>query len=63
MEIFVVVVYPEASLGKVSQEAYKTLEEAQAFIESRSGNPRKRDEYTYKDEDYTYYCIEVVTVK
>lgn len=63
MEVFVIAVYPEASLGKVSQEAYKTLEEAQAFVESRSGNPKKLNEYTYKDEDDTHYCVEVVTVK
>lgn len=36
MKVYIVQVIPEASLGKVSQEGYSTLEKAQAFVESRS---------------------------
>ena len=35
MKVYIVQVIPEASLGKVSQEGYSTLEKAQAFVESR----------------------------
>ena len=33
MKVYIVQVIPEASLGKVSQEGYSTLEKAQAFVE------------------------------
>lgn len=39
MKVYIVQVIPEASLGKVSQEGYSTLEKAQAFVESRSDRP------------------------
>lgn len=32
MKVYIVQVIPEASLGKVSQEGYSTLEKAQAFV-------------------------------
>lgn len=57
MTVFVIQVIPEASLGRVSSEAYKTLAAAQKFIESRSGNPKKFSEYLYRDDDYTNYVI------
>lgn len=62
MTVYIVEVIPEASLGKVSQEGYTTLEKAQAFIESRSGNPRKISEYIYMDDDETHYLIFVVKI-
>lgn len=55
--IYVVLVTPEASFGKVSQEGYSSLAKAQAFIESRSGNPRKISHWRYRDEDETEYLI------
>lgn len=36
MKVYIIQVTPEASLGKVSQEGYSTLEKAQTFVESRS---------------------------
>lgn len=56
-------VTPEAHPSKVSQEGYASLEKAQAFIEGRSGNPRKLSEYRYRDEDYTEYEICEVIIK
>ena len=41
MKVYIVQVIPEASLGKVSQEGYSTLEKAQAFVESRSDRPQR----------------------
>ena len=41
MKVYIVQVIPEASLGKVSQEGYSTLEKAQAFVESRSDRPQQ----------------------
>lgn len=63
MTVFIVEVIPEASLGRVSSEGYRTLAEAQAFVESRSGNPKKVSEHYYRDDDYTDYCIYEVKIK
>lgn len=47
----------------VSQEAYKTLEQAQAFCMNRSGNIRKLSEFTFVDENREYgYEIKEVTI-
>ena len=57
MNAYVILVIPEASLGRISGEAYTNLAAAQEFIESRSGNPRKISEYIYRDDDETSYLI------
>lgn len=57
MNVYIVEVIPEASLGRVSQEGYTTLEKAQAFIEGRSYHPRKVSEYMYVDDEETHYLI------
>jgi hypothetical protein len=62
MEVYVVEVIPEGGFGKVSQEGYRTLKQAQAFIESRSDNPQKLTEYLYRSYDYTDYLIYLVTI-
>ena len=50
-------------VAKVSQQGYKTLEEAQAFCRSRYSMFREIEEvspYIYKDgNDYTYTIVEV----
>lgn len=62
MEVYVVEVIHEGGFGKVSQEGYRTLKQAQAFIESRSDNPQKLTEYLYRSDDYTDYLIYIVTI-
>lgn len=63
MKVYIVQVIPEASLGKVSQEGYSTLEKAQAFIESHSDRPQRVSPYLYRTADFTDYLIyEVNTV-
>lgn len=62
MKVYVVQVIPEASLGKVSQEGYNSLEKAQAFIESRADKPIKQSEYLYRSEDFTNYLIYEVNI-
>ena len=62
MKVYVVQVVPEACFGKVSQEGYTTLEQAQAFIESRSGNPFQASAYMYTADDYTVYLIYEVNI-
>ena len=57
MHVFVVEVIPEAGVGRIGQEAYTTLEKAQAFIESRSDHPVKQTEYIYRTTDFTDYII------
>lgn len=51
--------------GKVSQEAYKTLEDAQDFIHSRSGVIGKRGKHGYAiiEENGIRYEIHDVKVK
>ena len=62
MKAYIVEVIPEASLGKVSQEGYTTLEKAQAFIENRSDRPHKISDFIYETDDYTKYLIYMVKI-
>lgn len=62
MKVYIVQVIPEASLGKVSQRGFTTLEKAQAFVESRSDKPEKFTEYIYRTEDFTDYLIYEVEI-
>lgn len=62
MKVYVVQVIPEASLGKVSQEAYTSLEKAQAFVESRADKPAKVTPWLYRTADFTDYLIYEVSV-
>lgn len=62
MKVYIVQVIPEASLGKVSQEGYSTLEKAQAFIESRSDCPQRVSPYLYRTADFTDYLIYEVNI-
>ena len=55
--IYAVLVTPEASVGKVSSEGYSSLAKAQAFIESRAGNPQKISHWRYWDDNWTEYLI------
>lgn len=59
MKVYIVQVIPEASLGKVSQEGYSTLEKAQAFVESRS---QQISPYLYRTADFTDYLIYEVNI-
>lgn len=63
MTVFIVEVVLEVPLGHVSSEGYLTITEAQDFVESRSGNPKKFSDHYYRDEDNTDYCIYEVTIK
>lgn len=62
MTIYIIQVTPEASFSKVSQIGYKTMTEAEEFIESRTGNPQRVGSHLYCDEDETEYLICEVTV-
>lgn len=62
MKVYIVQVIPEASLGKVSQEGYLTLEKAQAFIESRSDRSQRVSPYLYRTADFTDYLIYEVNI-
>ena len=62
MKVYIVEVIPEASLGKVSQEGYTSLEKAQAFIESRAARPKRISAFIYRTDDFTDYLIYEVTV-
>ena len=62
MKVFVVMVTHEASLSRVSQEGYKTLDEAQSFIKGRSHKPEEITPFRWRDERYTEYEIFEVSV-
>lgn len=62
MKVYIAQVIPEASLGKVSQEGYSTLEKAQAFVESRSDHPQQISPYLYRTADFTDYLIYEVNI-
>ena len=61
LNVYVVMVTPEASHSKVSQDGYLSLAAAKDFIESREPKPKLLDLYRYRDEDYTEY--EIVPIK
>lgn len=44
---------------KVSQEGYRSLTEAQNFIESRTGVKVKQNDYTWEVEGTKYEIVEV----
>ena len=44
---------------KVSQEGYRSLTEAQNFIESRVGEKEKQNEYSWMIEGTKYEIVEV----
>ena len=46
--------HSEESIGKVSCEAYKSLQEAQEFIESRSDKPEKVSGFIYESKNNHY---------
>lgn len=62
MKVYIVQVIPEASLGKVSQEGYSSLEKAQTFIEGRADKPQKVAPFMYRTEDFTDYLIYEVNI-
>lgn len=61
MNVYVVMVTPEASHSKVSQEGYLSLATAKEFVENRKPEPKALDLYRYRDEDYTEY--EIIPIK
>ncbi|WP_304584817.1 hypothetical protein [Acutalibacter muris] len=56
-KVYAVLVTSKASVSKVSSEGYSSLAKAQAFIESRAGNPQKISHWRYRDDDWTEYLI------
>lgn len=62
IHVYAVVVHFKSGEYGVSQEAYHTLEEAQRFIEIRSGSPRKIDNTKYVDCTGLIYTIHELLV-
>ena len=43
---------------RISQDGYDTFEKARAFVQGRSDNPTKVDDFCYEGESYLYeICI------
>lgn len=61
MNVYVVMVTPEASHSKVNQEGYLSLAATKEFIESRKPETKSLDLYHYRNEDYTKY--EIIPIK
>ena len=54
------IVYIVVCIGKISSDGYKTLQEAQKFCETRSGNPKKIDNgWRYKTENDIYVIQDI----
>lgn len=49
--------------SKISQEGYNTLEDAQAFIESRAGSPVKCSNFYYQTPLFDEYYIHEILIK
>lgn len=62
MLIYIVVVNFPDGTSKVNQEGWRTLVAAQKFIESRSGSPRKINNFRYWVPDGTEYLIHDIPV-
>ena len=56
-KVYAVLVTSKANVSKISSEGYSSLAKAQAFIESRAGNPQKISHWRYHDDDWTEYLI------
>ena len=63
MNIFVIMIAPEACNSFLHPKAYKTLEDARNAIRDEYGAPREKLLNTFRDNDYTYYYIDVLTLK
>lgn len=54
------IIYIVVCNGKISNNGYKTLQEAQKFCEKRSGNPEKTDNgWRYKTENDLYQIQDI----
>lgn len=63
MKVYIVQVIPEASLGKVSQEGYSTLEKAPGLCrEPVPDHPQQISPYLYRTADFTDYLIYKVNI-
>lgn len=62
MEIYAVEVMTLGGLyptRKISQEGYKTIEQAKLFCESRCDKPEIVDDYEYRSKDHIYRIIPI----
>ena len=59
MYIYIIVVKKSNHYDAISNEAYRTLSDAQRFIEGRSDNPQKYSEFNYKSDELIYEIVEV----
>ena len=60
MRAYVIVVENmKAGTRKVSQEAYKALQQAHAFCMARSGHIMKHNDYLFYDGIYRYEIVEI----
>ena len=57
--VYVIQVNPKGGQSRVSSEAYKTLGQAQAFIENRSDKPEKFSEFIYESEENLYLIFQL----
>lgn len=62
MTLYAIMVASEASEPFLHLRAYKTLGEAQNAIQDEFGASEAKNDFVYKDKDYTYYYIERLEV-
>lgn len=59
MNIYVVLVHSNYGLPKISQDGYRTLKEAQEFIQARSDIKIKLNDYEYIGSNHYYIIKEI----
>lgn len=62
MKAYIILVYPNYGFCKASSEAYKTLADAQQFVENRSDIKFKLNDYEYIGSD-TFYTISEIHIE
>ena len=62
MYVYVVTTINNDGCQGISHEGYRTLSDAQKFVESRSDKPKKRTDFTYYSDELIYEIIEIKVV-
>ena len=59
MTVFAVLVRSAGGYVKISQDAYKSLEDAQSFCRSRGDSPMQFSSHSFKSSTYRYEIYEL----
>lgn len=63
LRVFIVEYVCEGFSGRISQEGYYSLEDAQRFIKTRAGSPEKISNFRYQCKNGDTYYIHDVLIR